>query len=1506
MFVATVVTANLWKMATFQVNEFCGTDFGCNDLCKLKKEQLFAVAEYFEVEVDPQLKKSGLIEVLIEALRLPDPMLEKREKEQARQDKVREQELQIELARIALDQEKLKQSVQSQQRKHDTRFDISSCLRLLPKFNQEEVGSFFDAFEKIAQDLDWPENRWTLLIQSVLEGKAQEAYAALDRNQCREYDVVKSAVLTAYEVVPEAYRQRFRSLRRKPGETYLDIARQQEMVFDRWLAACEVYTFQELRQLILLEQFASSVPRHIESHLNDLEVKDCRKAAMAADSYELTHKDVPWRSKLGRLDRKFADEAEGPGGSVTKTASTAVFSSRDFVKKPNRAFPDRTVSRGEVICHYCRKPGHMKSNCHALRRREGNPVALLASQPRVSFVDSLVTTPKQPPKAYEGFVSEGGIAVSLGTKMVPISILRDTGATQSLLVSGVIDLPPTTELRVSTPIKGVGGGFVGVPLHKVVLESNLVNGPVVVAVVPSLPVDGIDFVLGNDLAGTQVCVTPVVSTEPCEVPETLALEQEHPEVFTACVVTRSQSSKQQLETQGVWEDSSIDLSDTFFAKIAGLEADTLFSRETLISEQEQDSTLASAREQAGSLEDIQEVAEGFFCQDGVLMRKWRPPGRPAEEHWTTVAQIVLPVSFRWEVLRLAHETAMAGHLGIRKTQEKLMRHFYWPKLHQDVVSFCRSCHACQLVGKPNQVIPIAPLCTPPRMEEPFSRVLIDCVGPLPKTKKGNLYLLTIMDVATRFPEAVPLRNIKAKVIAEALLHFFSRFGLPAEVQHDRGSNFTSGLFQEVMHELGIKQIMSSAYHPQSQGAIERYHQTLKTMVKTYTVNCPGDWDVAMPLLLFAIRDSVNESTGFTPFELVYGHEVRGPLKMVKDRLLEPKEASEVLQYVAVFKDRLKTACELARDRLGASQRKTKAHYDKKAVRRVFSTGDKVLVLMPMVGASLGVKFCGPYTIIKKVSDLNYVISTPERRQKTRLCHVNLLKRYVERDTPAQVVLVTQGGLAEVEVEEDGEEDEVPPVEPVSARLKNSSAMADLRAQLSYLSSQQVEDVVQLVGEHMALFQDTPGLTQLVTHDVDTGNAPPIKQHPYRIHPSKWAKVKEELVYMEEIGAIEQGSSEWSSPLVPVPKPDQTVRPCIDYRKVNCVTRSDAYPIPRLEDCIDKIGHAQFVSKFDLLKGYWQVPLTERAQEVSAFVTPDSLYRCLVLPFGMKNAPATFQRLMNKVTAGLSNIVTYLDDVVVYSSSWADHVMHIKQLFERLEVAGLVVNWPKCEIGKGQVTYLGHHVGRGSVMPRAAKVRAILDFPAPRTKRQLMRILGMCGFYRRFVPNFAAVTAPLTNLLKKSVKFVWSLECQSALDMVKAILSSEPVLVAPDFSAPFKLAVDACDMGVGAVLMQTDGNGIDRPVAYFSKKLNRHQKRYSTIEKEALALVLAVQHFEIYVCSAGGDLVVYTDHNPLTFLAKFRLSNQRVFRWSLILQPYNLVLKHLPGRENVIADTLSRG
>lgn len=226
------------------------------------------------------------------------------------------------------------------------------------------------------------------------------------------------------------------------------------------------------------------------------------------------------------------------------------------------------------------------------------------------------------------------------------------------------------------------------------------------------------------------------------------------------------------------------------------------------------------------------------------MRKWRPPVAPPSEEWQTRHQINLPTSLRKEVMKIAHDTPMARHLGVTKTAGRILQHFFWPGLRQDVVKYCKTCHACQLTGKPNHKIPHAPLKPIPSFNEPFSRVIVDCVGPLPKTKSGCQYLLTIMCASTRYPEAIPLKNITSKAIVNALTKFFTTFGLPKEIQHNQGTNFMSRIFQEVMTELGVKQFVSSAYHPESQGALERFHQTLKKMMKTYCLDNQRDWDEA--------------------------------------------------------------------------------------------------------------------------------------------------------------------------------------------------------------------------------------------------------------------------------------------------------------------------------------------------------------------------------------------------------------------------------------------------------------------------------------------------------------------------------------------------------------------------------------------------------------------------------------------------------------------------------------
>ena len=1446
-------------------------------------------------------------------------------------------------------------------------FDPTKHVRMVPAFQEKDIESFFQAFEQNARTLSWPKEHWVLLLSTALKGKAQVAYSALPVRDRNDYETVKEAILKAFELVPEAYRQKFRGLHMGDSQTHVEYAKEKERLFDKWLRSRDVKEFPELKSLILLEDFKDNIHRDVRVHIDDLDVTDLSEAARKADDYSVTHKlsssgsKAKDDSRMKSGDKKNVYKGARNGGKSSKSGGSGTDKWCKFHESSShnteecRGLKSSTNSANGPnrtrTCYHCGKPGHMIAECKLAQEAKGTKdresVAMANSKgekpssenPKADRAKpvSFVVTREVSVNANPTVVSENmtdfsqfsgsrdvdpvlvqnesleqkdivdeRFAPFVSSAMVmspecgeatktPINVLRDTGASQSLLLQGVVETGPKSYTGKSVVITGVEGGGLSIPLHQVTLDSDLVTGEVIVGIAPTLPVTGIHLLLGNDLAGDKVVTDPVVSESPV-VPNSEAeqLEDDFPGVFPSCVVTRSMAKNANPD-----KEHEVELGKTFMVNLDTLLArkdhKVLFTRVGLIEAQSTDPDLAPLFERAVTPEEAADVPKCFFMQSDVLMRKWRDPESPANHEWETKFQIVVPSEFRPHVLELAHETPMAGHLGVNKSTAKLLEHFWWPGVRKSVAEHCRGCHVCQMVGKPNQSPPKAPLCPIPAFDEPFSQVIIDCVGPLPRTSAGNEYLLTIMCAATRFPEVIPLRNIKTQSVVKALLKFFAQFGLPKSVRSDQGSNFTARLFDQVMAELGIVHYCSSAYHPQSQGALERYHQTFKNMLRTYVFQHEKDWDLGVPFLLFATRDSVQESLGFTPFELVFGHQVRGPLKMVKEKWLDTNdEATDLLTYVVKMKERLSEACSLAKDNLKVTQDQMKTWYDKDARERQFNVGDQVLVLLPIPGSPLQARFIGPCTVLQKLGDLDYVVSTPERRKKTQKCHVNMLKPYYTKD----------GSVATVVVMDSQEKDDFE-VPPCPVKLDNSKVLANLGNKMSHLDDAKASELSDLIWEFKHLFPDVPGKACGAEHDVDVGDATPIKQHPYRVGPEKRKAMRKEVDYMLANDIIESCISPWSSPCLLTPKPDGSWRFCTDYRKVNHVTKTDSFPMPRVDDLIDQIGNAQYVSKLDLLKGYWQVPLTERAKDISAFATPDGLYRYLVTPFGMKNSGSTFQRFTNKVVAGLQNTRVYVDDLIVYSDTWEEHVLALRALFERLAKYKLTVNLVKSEFGKATVQFLGHIVGQGQVLPVTAKVQAICDFKPPTNKKGLMRFLGMIGFYRRFCCNFADVVAPLTNLLGGKVNFSWTQAPQEAFDKAKRILMDSPVLKAPDFDKPFKLYCDASDIGVGSVLVQDDSEGIEHPVCFYSKKLDKAQRNYSTIEKEALSLLLALKHFEVYVEGSGFPIKVYIDHNPLVFVHKMKSKNRRLLQWSLTLQEYNLDISHVKGKDNIVADALSR-
>ena len=316
-------------------------------------------------------------------------------------------------------------------------------------------------------------------------------------------------------------------------------------------------------------------------------------------------------------------------------------------------------------------------------------------------------------------------------------------------------------------------------------------------------------------------------------------------------------------------------------------------------------------------------------------------------------------------------------------------------------------------------------------------------------------------------------------------------------------------------------------------------------------------------------------------------------------------------------------------------------------------------------------------------------------------------------------------------------------------------------------------------------------------------------------------------------------------------------------------------MPRVDELIDRVGGSSFISTLDLTRGYWQVPVADEDHLKTAFVTPFGLYQFNVMPFGLQGAPATFQRLMDHVIRGLEFAAAYLDDLIVFSNSWTEHLAHVQAVLERLKEAGLTAKARKCEFGASECVYLGHVVGSGIVKPDHDKTVAIQAVQCPQTKTEVRVFLGITGYYCRFIKDYSTVAAPLSDLTRRNAPNTvkWTQECEKAFRHLKQLLCSTPILKSPNFDKQFILQTDASDHGIGAVLSQKDDNNEEHPVAYWSKKLLPREQKYSTIEKECLAIKLGICAFRVYLM--GCPFIIETDHRSLQWMERLKKNQQSV-------------------------------
>ena len=480
---------------------------------------------------------------------------------------------------------------------------------------------------------------------------------------------------------------------------------------------------------------------------------------------------------------------------------------------------------------------------------------------------------------------------------------------------------------------------------------------------------------------------------------------------------------------------------------------------------------------------------------------------------------------------------------------------------------------------------------------------------------------------------------------------------------------------------------------------------------------------------------------------------------------------------------------------------------------------------------------------------------------------------------------------------------------VEGPVKKFKTVEEVKQEVIQQADPKVKEALEsIISDFQEVFPEKlpkgPPPDREVEHEIvtDLGAKPPSKP-PYRLGPAEVEEMEEQVKDLLEQNFVRPSYSPYGAPVIFVPKKDGRWRMCIDYRMLNRQTKKDKYPIPRINELLDKLGRSKYFTKLDLASGYHQIAMKAEDIHKTAFRTSRGSYEFLVMPFGLTNAPATFQRLMNTVfkeELGLF-VCVYLDDILVFSETLEDHIQHVRLALKRLRDAKLYGRLHKCEFFRQEVEYLGFDIGVHGVKASADKVKAVREWPKPNGVRDIRSFLGLASYYRRFIKDFSKIAHPLTDLTKEKIKFRWKDPEIAAFWKLKQALTSAPVLQLPDFEREFVLTTDASLVSVGCVLEQDFGHGL-QPIAFESRKLGEAEMRYSAYERELLGMVWAIGKWRHYI--EGRHFTIRTDHSSLRYLPNQPSVNRRIWKWVAILQGYDMEIVHIPGKINP-ADSFTR-
>ncbi|XP_040070994.1 uncharacterized protein LOC120843638 [Ixodes scapularis] len=889
------------------------------------------------------------------------------------------------------------------------------------------------------------------------------------------------------------------------GETAAQFSARLSHYFDRWIELSDTkHEFKDLRELLIKERFLHGCHSNMALYLKERKAKSLGEMLDLADQFL----EAQGSLNLAKVKKDNRDDIGRPETAEKRSSQRNAPRCYLCNRAGHQASHCRahTTNNHSLTCFKCGRKGHKADACRSgtndrpqascvyspvgVTNREGirDGYLELKDGERIPVVNAvMITQPK--------FLVEGLPVVAGTYEGKSISVLRDTGCNTAIIKRELIrDDQLTGETQ---PVYVVDGTARMLPEARVEIDTPYYSGDIT-ALCMAEPL--YDLILGN-IEGARAPDDPKAAVE-----EPISNEPADEEAVAA-VVTRSQMRNQPQRFQTL--------------KAPDVPAQPL--NRDYADEQEADESLRPCFSQIGKKLTCRDSEGNIeFHREGRLLYRSYTPRKPDTwcVSWSSRCH-------REAVLKTAHDGIMAGHLGVQKTKDRILEEFFWPGITADVKRFVASCDIFQRRIPKGRVTRV-PLGKAPLIETPFKRVAIDIVGPIqPPSKHGNRYILTLMDYATRYPEAVALPSIETERVAEALVEIFSRFGVPNEVLSDRGTNFTSDLMKEVARLLSIRQLYTTPYHPMANGLVEKFNVTLKLMLKRMCAEKPRDWDRYLAPLLFAYREVPQVSLGFSPFELLYGRHVRGPLAILKELWTNhqlDEEEKTTYHHVFDLRNRLEETCKLAHEELAKAGARYSKMYNRKTKERLFQPGNKVLILLPTDNNKLLLQWKGPFEVKEKKGEADYIIETAGGR---KIFHANMLKKYEERESQP-VERVCQAICGVTDTDSDG-------AIPVPA-FRQSEDERDVRLS-DCLGVDQQKQLRDVISEHSCIFSDVPGKTDWADCRLELTTDTPVHVRQYPLPFATRENVEREVQEVERLGIIEKSQSPYNAPVLLVKKPD---------------------------------------------------------------------------------------------------------------------------------------------------------------------------------------------------------------------------------------------------------------------------------------------------------------------------------------------------------------------------------